>query len=325
MTSPVRKRVHPEVSDFTFRYVDGEGNAQGLSRKKGRLGSDALVLDDEPVPYEQIAETVTRGSRLVLAVPGFRRIGELGQHVLDGSVIALEPGKPSASELERAIDRRCARIEAQRRRAELVAAGKEDLLRIEECPACGAKVDLSGYEPTVYSYCSYCESVFSRDIARVTDGDRYRVCDECGMFDRIQQYPEFYFYFAVFFYGFSYRQRFLCDGCAHALFQKALLLNLLFLVGVPTALWVKIKSLSGRDPDFALLTRANAHARAGRCREAAVDYAAVLQKQPNHPGVLMSQALGYLIAGDQRQAASVLKRSLKACNHYAPALRLLPE
>ena len=143
------------------------------------------------------------------------------------------------------------------------------------------------------------------------------------MFDRIQKYPEFYFYFFLIIYGFRYKQRFLCDSCAHDLFLKTFGLNLLFLIGVPTAIWVKIKSLTGRDSQFEILAKANSLARGGRYQEAKPHFDIVLRSQSDHPAVLMNQALGHLAAGDQSGAVSVLKKSASACNHYIPVLRML--
>lgn len=314
---------HAEVKGFKFHYVLG-GDATGFRARKGKLGDRALTLDQDSVPYHHIVDTATRGNRVVLALSqDFQAAGQLARHLVDGHAVVLEPGQPSARMLEMAIDRNCARIEAQQRRAELVAKGEQHLLRTETCPTCGAVVELSGLDPTPYSYCRFCESLFSRDRRRVTSGERYRICEECGMFDRIQEYPEFYFYFLLVVYGFSYKQRFLCDGCAHNLFLKTLFLNLLFILGVPTAVWVKLKSLRGRDPDFGILAKANSLARAGRYQEAAADYGLVLRRQPSHPAVLMNQALGHLAGGDQTGAVPLLKRSLAACNHYVPVLRLL--
>jgi len=314
---------HADVEEFKFRYVRN-GDTLGFRAKQGRLGDKELTLDDDSVSYEQVVDTATRGNRIVMALSRELYIGgKLAEHLVDGSAVVLEPSGVSARVLEMAIDRRCARVAAQRRRAELVAKGQQQLLRTEECPSCGAVVDLSGLAPTLYTYCRFCESLFTRDRARVTSGEQYRICDECGLFDRIQEYPEFYFYFLLIVAGFSYKQRFLCDGCAHKLFLKTLFLNLLFVVGVPVAIWVKLKSLAGRDPTFETLARANSLARAGRYREAGVDYGVLLRGQPNHPAVLMNQALAHLVGGDQNGALGLLKRSLSACNHYAPVLRLL--
>jgi hypothetical protein len=143
------------------------------------------------------------------------------------------------------------------------------------------------------------------------------------MFDHIQPYTEFYFYFFLIVYGFSYKQVHLCHSCANKLFLKALALNLIFILGVPSALWVKIKSTMNRKHDFEGLDKANSLSKEGRSQEASQYYDSVLAKNPNHPAVLMDKALGQLIGGDQSGGVASLERSLRACNHYGPVMRIV--
>lgn len=311
-----------EVHDFKFRYVRN-GEPAGWVSKKGRIEPNALFLGDDSISYDSIAETITRGDRILLKLRDGHLPEKVGKYLMEGPVLVLNASKPSARRVEMAIDRKCAQEEVRRRRQELAQNGQANLLRTEECPVCQATVDLSGWDPTPYIYCRFCESLFTQDRNRITDGEHYRLCDTCGMFDRVQQYTEFYFYFFLVVYGFRYRQRSLCDGCAHRLFVRALLLNLLFVVGVPSAIWVKIKSLRKRDPAFARLAKANALSMSRRTMEAGVEYEAVLRQQPAHPGVLMDRAIAALHAGDQKQAKWLIQKSLAACNHYLPVLQML--
>lgn len=315
-------RATSEITTFDFRFVRGGQTAFG--KRHGAIGEAALTLDDTEVPYQQLVETTTRGERLILALgegvsPGPR----LAKFLAEGGIVAVHPAKIAARQLEKAIDRRASAREAELRRQELIAQGKGHLVRTVTCPICRATVDLSGLEPTRYAYCRFCESVFSEDGREVTDGRRYRTCDECGLFDRIQQYPEFYFYFLLVVYGFSYKQRFLCDACAHRLFVKVLAINLIFLIGVPTAVWVKLKSIRGRDPGFTALADGNTLARRGRYQEAAPLFAQMLGDHPEHPAILMNLALGCLEGGDQSGAGEALQRAVASCNSYLPVLRLM--
>lgn len=170
-----------KVDTFKFHYVLG-GSTVGFRATKGRVGEKVLTMGEDHLPFDRIVDTTTRGKRLVVALsPEFQAKGKMAKHVIDGRALVLEPTEPTARALEMAIDRKCAELQAARRRAELEASGQQHLIRTELCPACGAKVDLSGLEPTPYVYCRFCESIFTRDRKRVTSGDRFSVCDECGM------------------------------------------------------------------------------------------------------------------------------------------------
>lgn len=314
----------PPRSDhsFRFRYVAAGGGAS-LLRKKGGLDDRGLVLGDDLVPFEAIVDTTVRDKRLIMQLdPGVPLEGKPAAHLLEGAVLGLEVSGMGARELERVVDRECAAREMVWRREELEARGESHLFRSQTCPACHAEVDLSGVEESRYVFCRFCDTVFSgQGVA--SHGERYTICDECGMFGRIKSYPEFYFYFLLIVYGFSHRKRFLCETCAGRLFWKALLRNLIFVIGVPTAIWVKVKSLVGKDPGMRALAEANRLAAKGRYQEASMLYDEVRRGLPDHPGLLLNQALGHLHGGDPRGATRHIQKSLSACPNYLPTLRVL--
>jgi len=314
-------RATSEIRTFGFRFVTG-GNA-AFGKRHGAIGT-ALTLDDTEIPWEKIGDTTTRERRLIIALGDGVQVGpKMAKFLVDGHLVVIQPAGVDARQLEKAIDRQASAREAELRRAELEAKGMGHLVRAVTCPVCKATVDLSGLEKTRYAWCRFCESVFSEDGKNVTDGRRYRCCDECGMFDRIQPYPEFYFYFLVFVYGFKYTQRFLCDACAHRLFIKALSINFIFLLGIPTAIWVKVKSMQGREQSLATLADGNRLARRGLYNEARSIYEQLLRNQPDHPGILTNQALGHVTGGDQTGAGQVLARAVASCSSYGPAFALL--
>ena len=310
-----------QPTSFKFRFVVG-GATKGFFRSpKGVVGTDDLRLDDTTIPYGAIGDTITRGNRLILQILPPTLEGEAGQYLAD-SVLVLEPKGIAADRLEIAIDRRvaAARLDEMRRLAQ--EEGTEHLIRVESCPTCEAEVDLTGLDRSLYVYCPYCDSI--HETGRTTSlGRAYRTCDECQFFGRVQQYPEFYFYFLLIFYGFSYKKRFLCASCAHRLFVKALLVNLIFVIGVPTAVWVKVKSKIGRDPGMMELHVATALARKGKLREAAPVFDSIRRRFPEHPGVLMNEGLACLKHGDTIGGNQRLERALSACPNYDPLLRLL--
>ena len=143
------------------------------------------------------------------------------------------------------------------------------------------------------------------------------------MFDRVRGYTEFYFYFLVIAYGFSMKRRHVCDNCADSIFRKTLLLNLIFILGVPSSIYLKLKSLSGREPLLRELAKANALARKGRFKEAAPIFKRLQSKYPDHPGLLLDEGLGYLQGKNYNSAFEQFKRALSACNNYLPVLQLI--
>jgi tetratricopeptide (TPR) repeat protein len=314
------RRATSEIATFAFRYV--KNGATAFGKRQGAIGP-ALTLDDTEIPWDQLLGTTARFARLAIALGVGARPGKrLGEYIQDGRVV-IEPAGLSAAQLKKAIDRRVSVREAELRREELVAAGQGHLVRSVECPVCKATVDLSGLEVTRYTFCRFCESIFAGESKHVTDGRVYRTCDQCGMFDRIQEYTEFYFYFLLIAYGYRQRQVYLCDSCAHGLFLKMLAANFLFALGIPAAIWVKLKSLAGREPGFESLADGNRNAKAGRYQDAIPIYKRMLRDHPDHPGILTNQALAQLAAGDEKAAAATLGRAVAACNSYLPALQLL--
>lgn len=308
---------------FKFRFVDGGETVGFLRSPAGRVGESGLELDDSLIEYGQIGETVTRGDRVAIQVDGEGVPQEVGKY-LQNSLLVLEPRDVAPRRLESLIDQRCSAVRLEKRGRRAREQGCEHLIRSELCPTCGSEVDLTGLDQSRYVYCPFCDTIFDRE-ERNSLGRQYRTCDECGLFGRVQQYPEFFFYFLVVVYGFEYRQRFLCGVCANRLFVKALLLNLIFVIGVPTAIWVKIKSVVGGKSGMAALRRANKLAEKGKLAETADLYRSVLAEHPEHPGVLFNMGLTRLKHGDGSGGWQSLERALASCPNYHPLLRTVTE
>jgi hypothetical protein len=311
----------PTEISFKFRYVQN-GYAQGFFARKGSLTAHCLFLDGDSFKYEEIKDTTTRDRRMLLVLSPDAHIAPKFSQASGGAVV-LEISDLPAKTLERHIDRLSSKMAVEKRRMQLTEIGKDSLLRTADCPECQATIDLTDFEPSAYIYCRFCESLFKQRPSMIMQGDRYRTCDECGMFDRILNYNEFYFYFLLVVYGFSYKQRYLCDHCAHHLAVKMLLINLIFVLGVPVAIYNKIKSLRGRDPGLQKLSQANSLAKKGQYAKAEPIYQQIYQNQVEHPGILMNQGMGHLFGKDADGAISCFHRSLRSCSNYLPTLRLL--
>ncbi len=303
---------------FEFKLIRN-GQAQGVRFQKGKATGQQFMLGEQSLDYDAIGDTTTRENRLFMKIAPGTQLDKKFSEALNGNVLGISVHKTEALELERYIDRRCSDVQVERNRQRLFQAGRGDLFRTVACPECQAVIDLSELDKTPFTYCRFCESIFTQ--ARVaTQGNIYHICDECHMFDRIRDYTEFYFYFLVVVYGYSSKTRYVCDNCAHSIFKKTLLMNLLFIIGVPFSIYVKIKSLTGRAPHLKKLAEANSLARKGRYRKARAIYSLLYKKIPEHPGLLTNQGLGHLAGGDESGALAHLQRAQKACCNYIPAL-----
>jgi hypothetical protein len=308
---------------FKFRYVRN-GYAQGLFAQKASLDPNHIILGKDTLKYDDIVDTTARGQRIVLVLSSTADLSPtLSKSLAGESVIVLEISGAQAKDVERLIDRISSQKAIEQRRHELLQLGKSDLLRTVSCPECAAAIDLTDFDRTPHIYCRFCESLFQENQPILTKGDTYRICDECGMFDRVKGYTEFYFYCLILVYGFSYKRRYMGDHCAHNLSWKMFWINLIFLLGVPVAIYNKIKSMMGRNPTLHQLSCANALAKKGQYQKAQPIYNQLYQHHFEHPGVLMNEGMGHLIGKDVDGAVRCWRRSLHSCSNYHPTLNLL--
>ncbi len=301
------------------------GDRALFSGAKGRVTDQGIQFKWGKIAYGDIATTESRSNRLVLVLAdGATLPKKIAKRVKDGMLV-LEVDSPKADKLEAAIDRNVSKLEAEKNRERLQAEGRAHEFRTTICPHCSATIDLSELPNTDYTYCRYCHTVF-RENRLAQDGRlkeaSYQTCDECGFFDRIRSYTEFYFYFLLVIYGFSYKERHMCDSCAGRLFWKTFVLNFVFVLGVPAALWLKIKSMLGRDPELAELAKANRLARRGNIQVFQPLYDHLLRIRPGHPGIYTNAAKGFLVARDANSASTQLESALSNCANYLPAIQL---
>jgi Zn-finger nucleic acid-binding protein len=308
---------------FKFRFIK-KGQAAHIMSKKGQADDIGLELGGDRIRYEEVVDTTSRDNRLIVVFrPGAELGPVVGKNLAEAGIAIIEVYKIGVRTLERYIDRRSSLKQTEQRRARLAQEGKLNLFRTLACPCCAATVDVSELDRTTYVYCRFCESVFKDGGEVVTLGDVYRVCDECSIFDRVQSYTEFYFYFLLVVYGFSHKKRHLCDNCAGRTFWKVLAINAVFMLGVPSAIWMKVKSMRGREARLAELPSANALAKKGKVDAAHMVFATLYERLPDHPGLLYDQGLGALMAGRTDEGVGYLERSLKACANFLPSIQFL--
>ena len=315
---------HPSELKFRFQYVNQSGKVVGWRSVRGSLTEESIQLKGEILNYQAILHSTCRDRRLILTVnPQKVSSAEIAKHLISGKVLALEITRAKAIDLEVYINRISSRYLAETHREELEREGKGREFHSVSCPHCKATVDLSLLNKTPYVYCRFCETIFQERRDLITVGRTYRLCDECGWFDRVQGYTEFYFYFLLVVYGFSWKRRHLCDNCVNQVFWKVLLTNLIFVLGIFPAFWMKIKSLMGRTKELKNLAKANALGKQGKCDQADTIYAELHEHYPKHPGLLLSQSLSYLKGQDAQKTWRLLEDSLQSCSNYAPAVRVM--
>jgi hypothetical protein len=308
--------------NLKFRFVRNN-SAAGIFAKKAVATDQALILDKESIDYTNILDTTCRDQRIALSLSPEARLGEKTRKALQANqILVLEVSQIKTDDLEKHIDRASSAIQAEQHRLELINTGKADRFHSVQCSNCGATIDLSDFNRTAYVYCRYCESIIKSNGEIISPGDSYRICDECGMFDRVRGYTQFNFYFLLVVYGFSYRRVHVCDNCAVRIAKQALLRNLIFILGVPSAIYMWIKAITGRDSSLRMLAKANALARKGKFKEADEIYVQFSGPYPEHPALLRNRSLGHLCGNNLNAAASLLSRSLKSCNNYLPSLQL---
>ena len=309
---------------FKFNYIRNQAGYFFYTRT-GLVEAEQLVLNGEPLRYEHVLDTTHRDNRLVIVVDPNAPLGKhLASARTENSCVVLELSGIKADELERHIDAVSSAKHAEARRQELKLAGEADHFRCTVCPQCNATIDLTDYQVTPSVYCRYCESIFSANDRQVLSvGARYRVCDECGMHGRVKGHTEAYFYFLLVVWGYRYQRRHICDDCADSIANKCLLYNLPFVLGMPSAIWMKIQANTGRDPALQHLARANVLAKKGKWEQADPIYNEIVARAPNHPGYLFNQSLGHLIGKNPERGLELLGRSLHACSNYHPSLALL--
>ncbi len=312
-----------EITDFKFRFCLN-GKATSIFAAKGNISAAGLTLGDSQISWDAITDTTTRDDRLLLVLDSQTELGpDARKNLVDGCALVLAAANVPALDLERTVDRWASDAEVARTKARLQAEGRIAEFRTATCPKCDSVVNLSSFAGTHHISCRFCDTVFESKSGAVVTDSEHRTCSECNLFDRVRGYTEFYFYFLLVIYGFSYKRRHLCDGCAGRLFWKVFLINAIFVLGVPPAVWLKVKSLTGRNPKLKNLADANAAARKGNLPSATKLYAEVLSQLPEHPGVLLNQAHAHINAGDTHGATVALQRSLQSCANYGPSLRLV--
>jgi hypothetical protein len=308
---------------FKFRFVR-DGQVQSMFSLKGKANEHQLIIGKDTIDYELIHDKTTRDNKLIIVIgPETELSKKTSKHLIENNALILEISKVKAEELEKFIGRASSKIEVAKNKQRFIDEGKKDLFKCITCPNCEAQIDLSELKETKFIYCNYCETVFSHENKIVTNGDIYKICDECNLFGRVKGYTETYFYFLILVYGYRYKRRYLCDCCVDKIFWKTFLVNLIFILGVPSSIYMKIKSLVGRNDSDKYLLEASKLSIKGKYQEANDQYKKLHMEYSGHPGVYFNEAMGYFNGENSELAIKCLVKSLESCNNYLPTIRLV--
>ncbi|MHA2363459.1 MAG: hypothetical protein ACXAC7_05850 [Candidatus Hodarchaeales archaeon] len=312
-----------KIIEFKFKFVK-DGQTKGYKSKFGYVSENYINLDDDKIEYNLIVDTAIREKRLAIVFLDTQSFDEkTKKFLIENYTLAMEIQDAEADELKRFIDIKASKIYAEKNKARLEKEGKIDLFKTVNCPNCTAIVDLSELNESTYTYCDFCNSIFAETTKIISNGDDYGTCSECHMYGKIQGYTVFHFYFLLLIYGYRHEKRYLCNTCALKVAKKTLLTNLLFLLGIPSALSMWIKARKKIDPEYLPLIQANRKGSDGKFRESDPLYEKIMIKFPDHPGILYNQARAHLIGRDSEQGIHYLKKSLDACSNYYPSIKLV--
>jgi hypothetical protein len=303
---------HPDRVDFSFRFVR-EGHRVD-PKMSGAAHAMQLTLGDVgTLDYGDVEATALGVETLGLRVARERCLEpRLALLVSAEGMLVLAMNDEEARRVKAHVDRTISRRSLDVRQA-----------RTASCPVCGSLVGLTAFAVTPLAQCPYCRSVSDTETGASIGSALYGECPECGRFDRVQTYTELHFRFYLLVYTYRHERRKTCDSCARRMLLRALLRNLVFLVGVPTALVGLVRASTGRLRELRRLPHANRLAAMGRRKEASALYATIARDARCHPGVLVEWARAEAGDGNTVRASELLKEALRLCANYRPALEAL--
>jgi len=304
------------ITTFKFKWIDEDGDEAGFLRKKGSFDGSSLKLDDAEIPAENIVDLETRDNRIILSI----HTGEA-----EPAVFAFAVSGVASKRLKGIIDVARSASWARIEREELEAKGEGHLYREANCQHCTAVITLSRMEDSPQLYCSFCDTLTTiKNPQTAPPGEKsLKICEECGMFSKPTKFTIFYFYFLLVIYGFRKSTTWRCPGCMRGEAWKMLFGNLVFLLGVPTAIIQLIRSYGGSvTGKFAGLDSANIKARKGKSTAALAQYREILKRVPHSAGLKYNIGLG-LLEQKPELATESFEMALRDCSNYRPAAGLL--
>ncbi|UZR95085.1 tetratricopeptide repeat protein [Chondrinema litorale] len=312
------------VVTFSFKYVNRLGVPDSFIPRSGRVTRDGLILEDGRIFFRDIHRVERHHKSIVVVLkPGATISREISNHIFKGFTTFLINIGGFARQVQSIINRRVSMARLNDRKMEMDEEEVSTRFVKADCPNCDAAIDLIDVVRSHYIYCEYCGAIFDHYGYLVPGGDSYRVCPETGYYERVRDYWQHTFYVTRHEFAFKSRKLFCSDTYVHMVFEKVFVKNLTLLFGAFLAGYEKIKSLSGRDPNYIELVDANLAAHKGDMEKALFEYAKLVTRNKYHPGLHMNLGLIHLKNGNERKALVEFKRSLDNCSNYTPVIEIL--
>lgn len=326
MTTNVQLSTKTAPLKFKFRNRGVDGQLEGFFvASKGEVNDEGIVFRKERIAAARLLGADSRGDYVVLR---FQTRGAVTDRVFrvfkEGPVAVVG-----------AINRLVAMNVIAKRIADSASRGLAKPLAIRPCPCCATPLDLTDFAVSPVTYCPWCRTLFeSEALHGAPEPKIWRgmgLCDRCGLYATPRQFTVFYFWFVVVAYGFSYRKSCMCHTCMRGEAWKMLAANLIFILGVPTALTQLIRAYfmgSAFNAEFKGLDTANGLTQKNypdKARAAVEIYREIEARARCSPGVLYNHALALKIACQYKASADKLEQCLRECSNYFPAFVQLIE
>lgn len=308
-----------EAMTFKFKFLDSDGQEDSFLAKKGALSPEGLVLGDESLPIEALGKASLHSKKYIL----------LALNSSDEPVnIGLAITKGCAADLVRAMNALSSARLAKHYKEAIKESGEGGVFRFARCPHCRATVNLSDLPTTDQTACGYCDRLFSPENKAVPAEADFSLCEHCGYYGRVETRTMFYFYFLIFLWGFQSDALTACSVCAQKKNGWMVMANLLFILGLPNALyqWGRcLRAIEFDRSEFGGLEKANQLAEKGKVDEAVAYYDRLTRNLSLAGGVHYNKGRALLMHQRGEEALAALEQALAQCSNYFPALQLLME
>ena len=304
---------------FPYEQFDRQGNPKSLSTRKGELTEEGLFLKKLEIPPESFIYASHHAKRVVLVY------SEDHDPEKEPEFLILAIHKADPVEFTNLYNRMASTGKAKRERAKLSKEGRLDEYRDHTCPYCDATILLTGYAESPEIHCEYCDGVISPRVA-AEDAKAVKVCQNCHLYDQPRKFQTFFFYFFVVFYSFGWQTKFVCNSCAKREARIMLLKNLIFVLGVPYALWQMMRVRRARVvpiESYAGLEEANTAAHRRQIDAAARLYDTVAARNGGSAIASYNKGIALLSAERFEEASSAFEEAILDCSNFSHAATML--
>ncbi|MEM1135677.1 MAG: hypothetical protein AAGI07_07535 [Bacteroidota bacterium] len=312
------------VVTFSFKFINRLGVPDTVIPRSGRVTRDGLILEDSRIFFRDIHRVERHHKSIVVVLnPGATISREISTHIFKGFTAFLINIGGFARQVQSIINRRVSMARLNDRKMEMGEEEAKIRFVKADCPNCDAAIDLIDVISSHYIYCEYCGAIFDHYGYMVPGENLYRICPETGFYERVRDYWEHTYFALRYEAAFRSRKLFCSDTYAHIVFERVFWKNFTFIFGAFLAAFEKIRSISGRNPNYIELVNANLAAEKGDIEKATYEYTKLMSRNKYHPGLHLNLGLIYLKAGNERKALEEFKKSLENCSNYTPVIEIL--